>query len=74
MIWKDNHHHKTFAVSDTFLHAINDESDNKGVQYRFGKDGKMGDWFIRKLGEWFHTDKAKAHREQLKRRGEIKLK
>jgi hypothetical protein len=38
MIWKDNHHPKHFDIGDAFLHSINDESDNKGVQSTFGKD------------------------------------
>jgi hypothetical protein len=32
---------------------------------------KMGDWLNREFGEWFYTEEAKMHREQLKHDGEI---
>jgi hypothetical protein len=78
---RKDRHLQRFDISKAFLHhpsseptlSIPNKKEVKGVQSTFGKDGKMGDWFIREFGEWIHTDKAKAHREQLKRRGEIKL-
>jgi hypothetical protein len=76
---KDRCHLKQFDISKAFLHppmneptvSMHHKREVKGVQSTFGKDGKMGDWFLREFGEGFHTDEAKAHREQLKRRGEI---
>jgi hypothetical protein len=76
---KDRHYLQRFDVSKAFLHppireptvSMHHKKERKGVQSTFGKDGKMGDWFLREFGEWFHTDEAKAHREQLKRRGKI---
>jgi hypothetical protein len=76
---KDRRHLKQFDNSKAFLHppireptvSMHHKKEGQGVQSTFGKDGKIGDWFLRKFGEWFHTDEAKAHREQLKRRGEI---
>jgi hypothetical protein len=79
---KDRRHLKRFDVSKAFLHClhppinkqtvfIHHKKDREGVQSTSGKDGKMGDWFLIEFGEWFHTDEAKAHREQLKRNDEI---
>jgi hypothetical protein len=76
---KDRRHLRQLDVSKAFLHppireptvSIHQKKERKGVQSTFGKDGKMGDWFLREFGEWFHKDEAKAHREQLKRRGDI---
>jgi hypothetical protein len=77
---KDRRHLQRFDISKAFLNPPSNEPSlsiptkkEKGVQSTFGKDGKMGDWFIGDFGEWFHTDKAKAHCEQLKRISEIKL-
>jgi hypothetical protein len=77
---KDHCHLKHFGASKAFFHppiqeptvSIHHKKERKCVQSTFGKDGKMGDWFLREFCEWFHTDEAKAHREQLKRNGAIK--
>jgi hypothetical protein len=78
---KDRRQRQHFDISKAFLHSPSNEpalsipnkKEEVGVQSTFSKDGMMGDWFIREFGEWFHTDKAKVHREQLKHRGEMKL-
>jgi hypothetical protein len=78
---KDRRQLKQFDISKAFLHppsnepnlSIPNKKEETGVQSTIGKDGKMGDWSIREFGDWFHRNKAKVHREQLKRRGEIKL-
>jgi hypothetical protein len=61
-----------FDVSKAFQPTLPVSKKITGVQSTFGNDGKMGEWFLREFGEWFHTEEAKAHREQLKLRNEIK--
>jgi len=52
--WKDRRHLKQFDVSMALLHipirpptiSVHHQKGRKGVQSTFGKDGKMGEWFL----------------------------
>jgi hypothetical protein len=78
---KDRRHLQNFDVSKAFLHSLSNEptlplpnkKEEIGVQSPFVKGEKMGDLFNREVGEWFHLEEVKMHREQLKRNGEITL-
>jgi hypothetical protein len=60
---KDNHHLKPFDVSEAFLHFLNDEPKDTGIQSSFTKDNMTSDWFVRQFCEWFHTKEEKVHVE-----------
>jgi hypothetical protein len=69
LIRKDRRHLQSFDISKAFLHPLRNEptlslqnkKEETVVQSPFVKGEKMGDWFIREFGLWFHTEEAKVH-------------
>jgi hypothetical protein len=45
------------VMSQLYLYT----KEETGVRSPFFKSEKIGDWFVREFGEWFHTKGAKMH-------------